>query len=305
MGPSPQPPPASPGRLAVWVRQGVESFVAAQRILLDLTAQQNALALGMLRERVVLPSVQPVASLIRIASQGLEGLAGAGNILLDLAAGETTLAFEGAKEIMQLGPGGGALADVIRDRTVTLIEMQRRLLEGVAEQMRMVSESYSDGKGLTGGASIGELTRRAMEGFVATEKKFLNMVAEQITAAVEGTNVTRRTARSRSKVLTQLAREAVEKYIDAQRKLLELAIQQLDIEARTGKERAEAARTAAELRSSFAELTGKTVKNFVNAEKSLLDVAMRPIRQAQQPDGAPKTARKAPRKNTAAKRATA
>ena len=38
-------PPANP--LMGWARQGIQSFVAAQRILLDLAAQENALLVGM------------------------------------------------------------------------------------------------------------------------------------------------------------------------------------------------------------------------------------------------------------------
>ena len=42
-------PPAS--LLVGWARQGMGSFMAAQRILLDLAAQENALLLGMTREQ--------------------------------------------------------------------------------------------------------------------------------------------------------------------------------------------------------------------------------------------------------------
>lgn len=299
-----QPGTPSPGRLASWVRQGVESFAAAQRILLDLTAQQNALAIGVLRER--LPRLRPVASLIDMGNRAIAGLAGAGDILLDLAASETAVAADGVKEALRLGPAGSAVADIVRHRTVTLIEMQRRLLDGVAAQMHDVAASYEEGKGLTGGASIGELARRAMEGFVETEKKFLDLVSEEVDAAVEGAPA-RKPARDRSKVLTQLAREGVEKYIDAQKELLELAIQRFGANGKGSRERAEAARAAKEeLRTSFAELTRKSVKNFVNAEKSLLEVAVKPPKRTVRPAPGPKPRRKArARKAPAAKQAAA
>jgi hypothetical protein len=44
--------PASRLPLANWVRQGMETFVASQKILLDLAAQQNSLAIGFVRERL-------------------------------------------------------------------------------------------------------------------------------------------------------------------------------------------------------------------------------------------------------------
>ena len=300
-----QPDP-SPGRLASWVRQGVESFAAAQRILLDLTAQQNALAIGALRERIKLPGFRPVASLIDMANRAVTGLAGAGDILLDLASGETALAADGVKEALRLGPAGASVADIVRHRAVTLIEMQRRLLDGVAAQMQEVAASYDEGKGLTGGASIGDLARRAMEGFVETEKKFLDLVAEEVDASAES-GPAKKATRERSKVLTQLAREGVEKYIDAQKELLELAIHQFSANGKGSKERAEAMRaTKEELRTSFAELTRKSVKNFVNAEKSLLEVAVKPAkRTAKAGEGAKAQRKPRPRKPPAAKRAAA
>ena len=311
MGPSAhsEPGTASPGRLASWVRQGVESFAAAQRILLDLTAQQNALAIGVIRERFNLPRIRPVASLIDMANQAITGLAGAGDILLDLAAGETAVAVDGVKEVLRLGTVGGTVADLVRHRTVTLIEMQRRLLDGVAAQMKEVAAAYEEGKGLTGGASIGELARRAMEGFVETEKKFLDLVSEEVNAATEpGRPAARKAFRDRSKVLTQLARDGVEKYIDAQKELLEFAIQQFGTtNGKSAGERAEAARAAKEeVRTSFAELTRKSVKNFVNAEKSLLEVAVKPAkRTVKTGKGATKAQRKTRTRKAAAAKAAA
>lgn len=308
MGASAQPQPrySQPGRLATWIRQSVESFVAAQKILLDLTAQQNALAIGILRERVKIPN--PGATLIRMADQNVDGLTGAGKILLDLAAGETALFVDGVKDVLRLGPTAGTVADVVRHRAETIIEMHRKLLDAVAEQMHAVAESYEEGKGLMAGANVAELARRTMEGFVETEKKFLDLVAEEVTAATEGTRETRRPARDRSKVLTQLAREGVEKYIDAQRKLLDLAIEQFEATGKVAKERTEAMRSArAEMRSSFSELTQKSVENFVSAERSLLNLAVKPSSRVRPAGTEPKkTARRPRRKASAvAKNATA
>lgn len=313
MGASAQPQPkySPPGRLATWVRQSVESFVAAQKILLDLTAQQNALAIGILRERVNIPN--PAGMLVKIADQSVDGLTGAGKILLDLAAGETAVVVDGMKDVMRLGPTAGTVADVIRHRAETLIEMHRKLLDAVAEQMHTIAESYEEGKGLMAGTNMAELARRTMEGFVETEKKFLDLVAEEVTAATEGTRDARRPHRDRSKALTQMARDGVEKYIDAQRKLLDLAIEQFEANKKVAKERAEAIRGAREdLRSSFAELTQKSVENFVTAEKSLLNLATKPARERPASAEGRKTARRGPRrkasaavKNVAAKNATA
>ena len=67
--------PFSPAsELASWARQGIESFVSAQKILLDLTAQQNALVLGIVREGLSKPIFRPGAAIARFADKGLEAL---------------------------------------------------------------------------------------------------------------------------------------------------------------------------------------------------------------------------------------
>lgn len=297
---------SAPSWVSTWVRQGVETFVAAQKILLDLTAQQNALAIGVIRERMKMPEIHPGDALAGMASQGITGLTGAGKILLDFAAGETELLVDGIKELLRLGPMAGTVAEVVRHRAETLIEMHMKLLDAVAKQTQAMMESYQDGRGLMARSNGAELAREAMEAFVQTEKKYLNLVSEAVTAATDGEKAPRRAAKDRTKLLTQLAHESVEKYIETQKKLLDLAVEQIGANAQIAKEQAAAIRAAAEEepRTSFAEVTQKGVKNLISAEKSLLDLAAKPMKKA---EAAMAGTAQAPRRGRrrAAKRATA
>ena len=140
-------PQASPGGvLTGWARQGVQSFVAAQKILLDLAAQENALLIGMVRERLNKPDFRPGASMAGIAESGVKNVAAAGKILLDLAAGETALAVDGIKEGFRLPQAAGVMADVVRHRVDTFVELQKHLLDATAEQAHLMAESYRDGE---------------------------------------------------------------------------------------------------------------------------------------------------------------
>src|SRR5262252_969853 len=71
--------------LASWARQTIEFLVAAQRILLDLTAQQNALVIGLIRERLSMPGFHPVDSAVEMAGQGITSFIEVQKILLELA----------------------------------------------------------------------------------------------------------------------------------------------------------------------------------------------------------------------------
>ena len=215
----------------------------------------------------------------------------AGKILLDLAAGETALVEDWAKEGLRL-PASGVVTDVDRRRVAAFIDMQKRLLDEAAEQTHAVAESYREGKvGLVGG-SVAELARRAIERFVDTEKKFLDLAAHEVVAANEGGEEGRTAARKQLKNLTQLSREGVEKYIDVQKKLLDFAIDQLEFTGEATLERIEAVRK--EVRTSWRELTIKSVWNFMVAQKSLMDLAAKPLKASATEDTG-KTPRGRPR----------
>jgi len=210
---------APANQLASWARQGIESFVAAQKILLDLTAQQNALVIGMVRERLSEPRLRPDFAIAKIVDKGVKNVTAAGKILLDFAAGETALVADGVKEGLRLPTAVRAVTDVVRHRVDAFIDLQKRLLDAAAEQTHAVAESYREGKGWMVGANVADLARQGIESFVETEKKFLDLVAHEVTVATKAGKDGRTPSRDRLKVFTQLARESVEKYMDAQKKL--------------------------------------------------------------------------------------
>ena len=76
-------------------------------------------------------------------------------------------------------------------------------------------------------------------------------------------------------MLTKLARKSGEHYMEAQKKLLELAIEQLEMAKSVKSDRKATARKSPQ--ESLGELTEKSVRNLVAAEKSLLELAMNPV----------------------------
>ena len=137
------PHETSPSSLLTgWARQGVQSFVAAQKILMDLAAQENALLIGMIREGFNQPGSRLGASVAGLAEKGVENLAAAGKILLDLAADETALAVDGLKEGLRLPTAAGTVAEVARHRVDTFIEMQKNLLDATADQAHASSRFF-------------------------------------------------------------------------------------------------------------------------------------------------------------------
>ncbi|MGA8071890.1 MAG: hypothetical protein WB995_00360 [Candidatus Acidiferrales bacterium] len=267
-------PPAS--LLVGWARQGMGSFMAAQRILLDLAAQENAMLLGMAREQFGKDGIRPAAKLVEMADTGVKNFTAAGKILLDLAAGETEMMVEGVKEVLPLPASAGVVADVVKHRVETLIGLQKELLDAAEEQTRAVAKSVRDGDGMHAMTHAAELARRGMEGFVESEKKFLDLAAHVVTTAAKGSKGNGKAPRDRMKVLTEMVKEGAEKYMAAQKKLLEMTLEQLETMGKAEHKKMEPKAG----KSVWADLTEKSVKNVVTAEKSLLELAMKPVKEA-------------------------
>jgi hypothetical protein len=64
--------------------------------------------------------------------------------------------------------------------------------------------------------------------------------------------------------------------VEAQKKLLNLAIHEVEVASRSTRERAEAAEP--QPRTTLGDATQRTVRNIVAAQKSLMDLAVRPDR---------------------------
>jgi len=267
-------PPTNP--LTDWARRGFASFRAAQRILLDLVAQENALLIGMAREQFGKGGFRPGAVLAGFADDGVKNFAAAGKILLDLAAGETGLVAEGMKEGLPLPVAASVVADVAHHRVETLIGLQKHLLDAAAEETHALAESYQEGKELQAGARVADLARRGQEGFIASEKKFLDLAAKEVTEAIKENKRSVKPPREQLKVLTEMTRDGAEKYMEAQKKLVDLAIKEIEKIGKGTDDHKEAARKP--VSGLLGELAEKSVHNLVRTEKSLLDLAMKPQR---------------------------
>jgi len=111
-----------------------------------------------------------------------------------------------------------------------------------------------------------------MENFAKAQKQFLDVIAEE-TAKVTGGKYTA-IKKIKKTELSALAREATESFIDAQKKLVDLAGQQMNTNVKT-------AGKALELLKPFpfvplADLTREGVKSYVDAQRALMDVMVKP-----------------------------
>src|SRR5579862_1782683 len=132
--------------LAYWTRQGVQGFVATQKILLDLAAQQNSLALGFVRERINFSPLRPLTGIIDLAGQGLANFVAAQKILLDLVAEENGLVMQGVRDGLGLTGTPALMTDAIREGVDEFVGMQKKFLDLVDTQAKAAIGSITEGK---------------------------------------------------------------------------------------------------------------------------------------------------------------
>ncbi len=269
---TPTHPPASLlSLLTGWVQQGVESFFATQRVLVDVAMRQNAVAMKTLREGLTDPEHSPVAIATELAIEGTSSFIEAQRILLNLAEQENVIIMNGVKERVGEYPAAGAMADLFRRSIDTFIRMQQDFLKITSKQTLNWLEGIKSGKTYQN-AHLVELAREGMDTFVQAQKKFLDIIAQE-TNKLAGKPEHAPKHMKKTEV-SKLAREATNAFIDAQKKLLDVVGQQMNVNLKTVTRTMEMLSPMRLL--PMANLTGEGVRSFVDAEKHMIESMMKP-----------------------------
>lgn len=256
--------------LAGWMQQGVENVFATQRILVDLAMSQNANAMSMIRGRFADPNFRPAEVATELAGEAIANFIEGQKLLLGLAQREYEIVTMGVKERVAGYTAAVAITDLAQRGFDTYVTMQQEFLKIASRQTHTWLSAVKSGKGFEADGLV-EAAREAVEIFVRTQKKFLDVVTEETLKATGGKETGRRV---RTTELSHLAAEATDALMEAQKKLIDVAGRQVNANVR-------AAERTAKMITPFPfmpipDLTREGVKNFVSAEKALIDTVMHP-----------------------------
>lgn len=275
--------------LSGWAQQGVQSFFATQRILLDLAMRQNANAMHALRKQLSDPQHSPTAILSEVAAEGMTNFFEGQKILLDLGRQQNHILMNGVKERVAEFPAAQALTDLLRRSVETFIHMQQEFLKVAGKQTHSWMEAAKAGKPYESKHLV-ELARESMENFVNAQKQFLDIIGEE-SGKLAGGKRGGAVKKIKKTELAELARQATESFIDAQKKLVAVAGKQLNANVKTAGNTLELLRPFPFL--PLAELTREGVKSYVDAQKALMNAvvnpegehkhAVKPVRRARKP----------------------
>lgn len=252
------------GLLGEWIRQGTEGFVAGQKILLDLAAQQNALALNIIRERVGLsrPSAKKWAD---FAGKSVKTLLDVQRNVLDLVVRQNSILESSIKPRLPYAPIRG-FAEVFHKGLDNFVEAQKQFLNTVQVQTEGVVGDIEEGK-TPELSRLVTVARGGMTTFLESQKKFLDIVQEQVTAeTAEGEEA------GPALDLLDMIKQSVDAIIETQQQLLDLASEQVKASVSFAGEvfSFDAEPTA------FSEVVKKSVDSFVAAQKALVELASKP-----------------------------
>jgi len=277
--------------LSGWAQQGVQTLFATQRILLDLAMRQNASVMHAVRQQLSDPHHSPTAILGEIADDGMANFLEGQKVLLELGKEQNEILMTGLKERLGDCPRRRAIVDVLRRSIDTFIEMEEEYLKMASKQSHTWLELAKEGKPYQPEHAV-DLAREGMEKFVKAQKKFLDVVSEE-TAKVTG-KPSNGAGKSRAKKaeISDLAQRATDSLLEAQKRLVDVAGQQMNAGVKTAGKTLDLIRPFPFL--PLSELTREVVKSYVDAQKALMEVMVKPA--ASQKPGAEHRARRPVRK---------
>ena len=151
--------------LSGWAQQGVQSFFATQRILLDLAMRQNASLMHSVRQQLSDPTHSPTAILGEVTAEGMSNFIEGQKVLLELGQKQNEILMSGVKERVGEWPAAQAVTDLLRRSVETFIHMQQEFLKIAGKQTHTWIEAAKAGKPYES-EHVVELAREAMENFV-------------------------------------------------------------------------------------------------------------------------------------------
>lgn len=253
------------GLLGDWIRQGTEGFVAAQKVFLDLAAQQNALALSIVRDRVGFtpPSARKLADL---GGKTAHTLLDMQRQFLDLVMRENSIFQAGMKTRLAKTPLSG-VAHVLHQSLEQCVGAEKQLLDFVQTQSDGAMDDFGEGKPFDTGR-LKEVAREAVNRILDSQKQFLSLLQDQIAKTKEAAEE----PAAETIDLVDMAKQSVDALVETQQKLLDMVTEQVKTNVSFAREIVAVDAHPA----TFSEVVKKSVDSFVAAQKALVDLAAKP-----------------------------
>jgi len=166
------------------LRLGLDSYVATQKTMLDIAAQQNALWTAAITQGT--QQAGAVLNPADLAAAGAKAFLESQKLGLDIALQQNRLAITMAKA--WLGPASPYLADLthlLENGAEAFVNTQKKLLEFASAQSDAMIQSVRQSSAAMPNplAQIAELSRQSTDAFIQAQKQFLDLLSRQPNAS--------------------------------------------------------------------------------------------------------------------------
>jgi hypothetical protein len=250
-----------------WVRQGMDRFLASQKILLDLVASQNTIATNALREQLDTVAASPGATLSDFARDGVRNYIEAQRVLLDLVQRQNDIVLGGMKRTVGGYAPISAVTELLRRSVSALVESQQNFLAAAEKQTNAWLDSAKAGD-VFGDREARQLVRDGIDNFERAQRKILDAISDATSWEEEkpsegGENEARPD-------FAGIARDSADAFLQAQKRIIELAGQQMTASLKATRETIDMVEPPSQ--ASMESMSRESVEKFVAAQKAQLDL---------------------------------
>ncbi len=205
-----------------WTQQGIDSFLATQKILADFATRKTTGAIEGLREGMSGPENSPTAILTELAVEGTASLTEAQRVLLNLVEQENEIVMDAVAERVEGYGPAASVANRLRRGIDTLVEMQQEFLTITSKHVQTRLKSKPAKPRMPSAWSMPPAMQWITSS--AAQKKLLDVIVEGGAKPKGG-----KAEEKKKTEISGIAREAASSFIDAQKNLLDLAGQQVNV----------------------------------------------------------------------------
>ena len=162
--------------------EGMTNFIEAQKVLLDLSKQQNEILMTAVKERIGEgPAAHATADLLR---RSVETFIHMQEEFMKIAGKQTHIWVEAAKTGKPL-PGRAPLVGLAREGMENFVKAQKQFLDVIAEETAKATSDKRTAIKKIKKTELSKLARQAAESFIDTQKKMVEVAGKQMNAHVK------------------------------------------------------------------------------------------------------------------------
>lgn len=219
------------GPFAQMAQNGMQVLIEAQKRTLEIAAQQSTAAMDAVKAGVRATTSAPPTGLLDVAAKAVETAAGVQKDLVDVAVRQSALLAGAIQERSANSPGQflASVVEAVQNGVEQAAAAQAILLDHAAKQQKLAIQGLKLQAGMGANemapvSMVVEAMQKTVEAVIDTEKQFLDLIGRQASSLLTAARGEGGAA-GPAKNLTDIARQGIGTFVEAQKQLFDLLSQ--------------------------------------------------------------------------------